>query len=271
MNKRRIVVIIGWLLTGLLMPVHAEESKPYFLGVFPFLSQSQIEPIYSSLTAELSNRLGKPFRYRSSRDMRSFISDIEDEKFEVMFTQPFDYPRVAKAAGYVPLAASSTEFNALFVVRNDSEIKSLQDLKGKTIAALPPIAAVTILGRIELANIGLQEDRDYWFEFTKKHDNCLQLLAIKQVDSCITGDYPLASFRERVFNSLSVIHTSQSIIRPSFFVHNRVLEDERKAIFDVIQKWSLEYEDYQQVRNTIFKAVHDKDFDKVSRILAEIE
>ena len=202
---------------------------------------------------------------------RSFINDIEDAKFDVMFTQPFDYPRVAKAAGYVPLAASSTDFNALFVVRNDSGIKSLDDLKGKTIATLPPIAAVTILGRIELGNIGLEEDRDYWLEFTKKHDNCLQLLAVRQVDACITADYPLARFRGKVFNKLHVVHTSQSIIRPSFFLHNRIREDERKAIFDVIQKWSVEYEDYPQVRNTVFREINDKDFDSVTRILADLE
>ena len=271
MNKPLLTILAGVLAAAMTTQAIAESNKPYLLGVFPFLSQSQLEPIYSSLTGELGKALNKPFFYSSARDMRSFIDDIEDAKFDVMFTQPFDYPRVAKKAGYVPLAASSSAFNALFVVRGDSKIKTLEDLRGKSIATLPPIAAVTILGRLELERVGLKEDKDYWFEFTKKHDNCLQLLTIKQVDACITADYPLSQFRENVFKKLVVIHTSQNIIRPAFFVHERVAENEREAIYSIIEKWSLNYEDYHGVRNAAFRKLSEEDFDEVSKILGSLD
>lgn len=264
-------MLAGVLAAAMSTYVFPETNKPYLLGVFPFLSQSQIEPIYSSLTGELGRELNKPFHYSSARDMRSFIDDIEDAKFDVMFTQPFDYPRVAKEAGYIPLAASSSAFNALFVVRGDSKIKTIEDLRGRSIATLPPIAAVTILGRIELERAGLKEDKDYWFEFTKKHDNCLQLLTIKQVDACITADYPLSQFREQVFKKLVVIHTSQNIIRPAFFVHERIPENERQAIYKIIEKWSLNYEDYHGVRNAAFRKLSEEDFDNVTKILGILE
>jgi hypothetical protein len=74
-----------------------------------------------------------------------------------------------------------------------------------------------------------------------------------------------------VFNKLVVIHTSQNIIRPSFFVHERIQEDEREAIYNIIEQWSLNYEDYHGVRNAAFRRLSEEDFDEVSKILGSLD
>ena len=144
------------------MPVTlaSEDGTPgkLTLGVFPFLQTARLEQLFAPTASRLGEVLDVPVTIRSSSSMQQFRQRIEQQRYDLIFIQPFDYIRFAADAGYVPLASWTFQgtrdhpgkLNALFVVRGDSPIQSLSDLPGKVIVAPPQESAVAILGELEL-------------------------------------------------------------------------------------------------------------------------
>lgn len=212
-------------------------DKPYVFGVFPYLPPRELEKVFAPMAADFSKLLGREVEFVSSTSYEIFAKNIGAQMFDIAFVQPFDYVAAADKFGYVPLATRSEVLKALIVTTRDSAVKSIADLRGKTVSLPPEDAAVSHLTRIHLRKNGLIPGRDVTLSHFRSHMSCLQQVLIESTVACGTAAPALRYFNGRMNVEMRVIGESDAIPHTLFTAHPRVAEADRERLRERILAW----------------------------------
>lgn len=122
--------------------------------------------------APLLERVGKQAGHCYDLVLNKSIPEFEDLVLkgipDFAFMNPYHQVMAHARQGYRPLVADSTPLTGILVVRQDSSVKSMRELNGKTLAFPAPNAfAASLLMRAILARDGIAIQPDY----VKTHNN----------------------------------------------------------------------------------------------------
>lgn len=259
----------------------AGVSHEYVMGVFPFLPPSNLEAIFAPISAELSQAVGKPIRMRMTHSFDLFTNAIAEQKYDIVQMQPFDYLRVGKRSGYIPLVTRSERLYATFSVKSGSPVQGLRDLRGRVVGLPPETAAVSSLAVATLKSEGLRNERDYTLRYFPNHLACLQQLMIGTVASCATSAPAVRLFEAQYGITLNHIGKSYSIPHTMFAVHKRLPAADRAKIKAQLLATTLAGVD-PKLRSlfierdtndprSYFIPVTDRDYDVARQILKQLE
>lgn len=221
-------------------PAWAEEAdakRAYVFGVFPHLSMGQLEKIYAPIAEDFERALGRKVVFRSKSDFRQFATELQQRTYDVAMVQPFDYVAAHDRYGYLPLARRGETLAAQFMVKPDSPLKSIQDLRGKKVGVPPEPAAISHLVKLALTRAGVRPGRDVTIRHFRTHDSCLQQLLIGSIDSCGSAPYPVRFFKSKWKVDLRVLSETFVIPHALFVVHQRVPPNERQILLRTILSW----------------------------------
>ena len=117
--------------------IYAEETLIF--AVHPFLPSSELEKKFNPLVNYLSQQSGLDITLKIGSNYEEHIEYIGSDKVDIAFMGPVSYVKLVNLFGQKPLLAKleingQSFFQGSIIVRNDSGIKSLADLKGKRIA-----------------------------------------------------------------------------------------------------------------------------------------
>lgn len=285
-NAKKTLICICIAATFLIMPINSYAAHDplidgYFMGVFPFLPCSNIEGLFAPIASELSKTAGKPVYLRLTSSYSSFITALQEERFDIVHVHPFDYVQYAQPKGYQPLVSRVEPLYAQFSAKNGSRIKQLRDLKGKRLGTPPPTGAVTYLTKATLLKVGLTPGKDLLLKNFPNHLACLQNLQIGTVDACATSASTLKAFESQLNIKLQRIGRSVSMPHTLFAVHKRVqpsdIEKLKKALlassFSQIDPKlrSLFIESAGTKPGSYFKPAEDRDYNQVRNMLKQME
>lgn len=267
-----LVVVLLVMASGSAWPVNT-GGKNYVLGVFPHLPPRELEKVYAPIAAALGKALGKQVEFGSSSTYERFMENLASETYDIIFTQPFDYIDAADNHGYLPLATRDEPLATIVVVQSGSALKSIHDLRGKTIALPPKVSAVSYLLRGYLENNGLVPGKDVTLIYHRSHVSCLQQVIIGAADACATAAPALRFFTHKMNVTLDIIVETTSIPHTLFAVHPRVSEQDRNKLLSTILSWK-DTKDGKALlsRGKLkpFKAVKDSDYDVVRELSKNI-
>ena len=165
----------------------AEIKGEYSIGVFPFLPPRQLEKVFAPLAKDLGDAINRKIVLRTNTTYHKFAENLDAEKFDIAFVQPFDYIRIADNLGYRPLVTRKNSLKAVLVVKPESPVNSVADMKGKHVAFPPNVAAVSRLMKAHFVNNGLKPGKDVKFSHHRSHVSCMQQVLIGEADACGTA------------------------------------------------------------------------------------
>ena len=234
---RGLVWVMGFLLGLVAVPGWSAEEGGYVMGVFPHLPPRELEKVFSPMASDLSAAVERKIALRSNTTYERFSENLDHEVFDIAFVQPFDYVRVADELGYRPLATRTEKLTAIIVVKQDSAIKGLTDLKGKKIALPPPVSAVSHLVKGYLLEQDLVPGVDVSLSHHRSHVSCMQQVLIGEADACGTASPALRFFQHKMNVTMQVIGESLPIPHTLFAIHPRVPESDRERLRQRILSW----------------------------------
>lgn len=130
-----------------LLSGQAAADKTLILAVHPYLPLSEIEKRFSPLINELSRATGQHVILRISQDNKDLIKKIGTNQVDIAFMEPASVLALERSHGSMPLIGQilihgKPEMHGRFVVRQDSPIKTLDDLRDKRIAFVDPYSTM---------------------------------------------------------------------------------------------------------------------------------
>jgi len=265
----RLLCVIGVASCG----VEASAAdRPYEFGVLPYLPLAKVQELYAPIAADFEAKLGRQVWLSSKSDYALFREALNKGTYDIAFVQPFDYVNAHDKYGYLPLARRSEPLQALIVVRPDSPLKTIRDLKGKIVANPPVDAVVSHLTSLALRNAGIDPDTGVKRDYGKNQFSCMQSVLIGAADACGTAEQALLHFEKekRMKTRFRVLHTTQASPPPLFVVHKRVPKKDRDLLLKTVLGWPTT-EEGRNILNSgyfiPFVPAHDAEYDSVRRYI----
>jgi phosphonate transport system substrate-binding protein len=227
------------------------------------------------LTKYLSETLKRPVTLKLSPNMPAAIDEVSNGSVELAYLTPVAYLK-AHAKGGAQLVVKTVtnrqaSFQLMIVVRQDSPIKRIEDLKGKTFAFGDKAA---ILQRAVVVGAGMPLENLSEYKFIGHYDNIAKGVASGDFDAGILKDTTAKDWQKK---GLRILYSSAPLppynIVASSKVDAKLLKQIRQAFVElniknpahkaVIQALDDEYDG--------FAPTSDAEYDVVRQLIAPFE
>jgi phosphonate transport system substrate-binding protein len=129
---RRFAATVAFMLGGL--PAALAQGPEMVLGVYPYLTPTQVVEQFAPLKEYIAKTLGQPVTMVSAPDFASFIERTRKGEYDVVFTAPHMGRLAEKRDGYARVAQTGYRIVVALVCRKDAPIQGREDLKGRSVA-----------------------------------------------------------------------------------------------------------------------------------------
>lgn len=230
--KHRIILPTYLLVIMLLSSasINAEEKELQFGSVamdIPAIMHKRLKP----LTRYLSTAMQRPVSLRLSPNMGDAIKAVVGGSVDIAYLTPVAYLK-AKEEGDVQLVAKTvtngkSSFQLMIVVKEDSPIKTVQQLAGKSFAFGDEKA---LLQRATVVEAGISLDKFSEYKFIGHYDNIARAVASGDFDAGILKDTMAYAWSGK---GLRILYSSPQLppynIAASKNVDKKTLDALRKA------------------------------------------
>lgn len=263
------------------VPQPAAAEEPLVLGAFPRFAATVVHDALDPLAKYLSVELGREVKLETTKDQNSFAEAIASKRYDIVHFNQLNYVESHEKYGYDVIAINeefgkATVAGAL-VVRKDSGIKNIADLRGKTIVfGGGPKAMIAYIANVALLQRAGLKKGDYKEEFAKSPVNAMTAVFHKQAIAGGTGDIGLkAQAGNEVLDvdELSFLAIGEQLPHLPWAVKTTMNPELAKKIQDALLKVKSSKDGAE-----ILKAAHltnllpakDSDFDPVRKMIKEV-
>jgi len=224
------------------------------------------------LTQYLSQELGRPVTLKLAKDMAGAIRDVANGTVDLAYLTPVAYLQ-SHAMGQTSLVAKTiTEgkgsFKLMIVVRDDSPIKSVQDLQGKKFAFGDRAA---LLQRAVVVGSGIQLESLGKHDFLGHYDNIVRAVMHGEYDAGILKDTMAYKWRGK---GIRILYASEDLppynIAASKNISDKLLAKLKQAFLKLDPK----NPEHMRIIKTLdksydgFAATSDHEYDIVRELIA---
>ncbi len=167
-------------------------------GILPYEDPSRLEPAYKTLAKALEKKLDCPVEVVITEDYAAEVLAMENGKLDVAEFGPLGFVFASERAGAVPLVSfgdaegKPTTYTAGIWVKKDSPVKTLDDLKGHTLAlGSPGSTSGDAFPMSALKDAGI--DKDVRSDYAGGHPEALLALVNGTVDAAQINSQTLES------------------------------------------------------------------------------
>lgn len=257
---RKIIYIICYVVLALAHSLsHAAEKNELSLGLFPYVTSTQLVQFHSPLKNYLAKTLGVEVNIVTAPDFESFMQRTQKGEYDIIFTAPHLGRLAEKRDGYLPLAMTGHHVEGLFLARKDSTINSLADLKDKKVMVAQRISVIFQMVQYTLAQEGFIDGQNISIIETKTHNNALYAPLRDEADVSVTGILLWETLGQEYKEQLKVIGSTSSV--PGFIIlsHPLLPAKMQKKLQKAIFAFENTPEGKAYFENTRFKGFHPID------------
>jgi phosphonate transport system substrate-binding protein len=190
MKKSMQVILMTFVLAMVAATSAGIASAEIKFGMVPRLSPAELHKLYDPLAEYLSKEIGEKVAIVIPKDFNAYNEAVRTGKIDIGFANPLIYVKARAKTNIEPLALSAwkkdgTRLRGVIVVRKDSGITKLQDLKGKKISFVEKDSGAGYIFQMFLmSRAGLDVHKDITvLPFTKRHDTVIMDVYNKTADA----------------------------------------------------------------------------------------
>jgi phosphonate transport system substrate-binding protein len=219
-------------------PLHA-NPPPLIFGVFPNLSAKLLIETYRPMADALQKQLGRPVELYSAPDFKIFVARTRGGEYDILLTAPHLAWLARQDAGYRPLLKYAEPVRGLLIVKDDSPIQGIGQLRGTTLAISDPLAVVVIAMLDRIRSRGLNPGADFTTENAHTHSNAAIRVFNGAAAAAIIGSQPYRHLPPEVNAHLRVIAETPPLSSQMFLTHPRLSDAESLAIRQALQDFAV--------------------------------
>lgn len=246
-------------------------------GLFPLYDAKTMIRLFSPLTLELEEATGCNIQLFSAPDKETFHRRTLENRYDLIWTSNAFYFDAHAVAGWYAILRGTPSFYGILMVRKDSGIENLEDLRGKKIAAISTVSLAGYLFlRNDLADLGLYPGEDYQIDFFERSESIPFMINSGTVDAGVFSEDTLvrSSILGTIRDNLKTIHRSIPI--PQFPV--AVCSDFDPLLVEKIQAalggFSADHTELgrslTELNLTGLEAVSDDDYESFRRLYLKV-
>lgn len=186
------------------------------LGVLPTQPEKTLREMYTPLAQFIEKETGSKVTLVIPKDFDTYAKQAIAGDFDIGFANPNIYIDIKKAVPQVePLAAVSGKLKGVFIVAEDSPIKSIKELKGKKVSFVDTGSAAGYVAQmLELQKVDIKKE-DMTITFAGKPPKVAEAVRDGKADA---GGMPEGVFKTLPFVDMMRV-IGKTIDLPNWPVH----------------------------------------------------
>ena len=242
------------------------------LGIHPLHNPKRLHEIFAPIADYLSKNIdGVQIKIEASRNYATFEKKLYSRKFHFSLPNPFQTLNSLKY-GYNVFAKMSDDenFRGIFLVRKDSNIKSVMDLKGHAVSFPAPTAlAATMMPQYYLQQHGLNVMHDIDIKYVGSQESSIMNVMLGNTKAGATWPPPwraLSKERPVLAKELTVIWQTDFLPNNSLVVRDDIKESTVRQVKKLLlnlhkqpqgKKWlaKMELSKFEEAKNDTYKPV----------------
>lgn len=252
-----------------LISAHATASPtPTFsFGIGPQQSATELAKRWTPILQYLSEKSGIELQFRTGKDIPTFQEQMREGGFDFAYINPYHYLLFRKSAGYSAFAHERDgKLIGVLVVRADSKIRDLSQLRGQTLA-FPSANALAATW------LPLQMLKEQHVEVTPQYvtsmDSVYRSVA-KGLFAAGGGEMrTLGAIDPEVRSQLRVLWTAETLPPFAFAAHPRVPKEAVVRVQKAMQEMALDATGQALLKAVNLKgmqAANDADYDDMRKL-----
>ncbi len=183
------------------IPQYSDEptfiKKTYILGVHPLHNPKRLFEVYQPLVDHINNNIPNiHLKLEASRNYASYNKKLFSGHFDFSLPNPYQTVKSLEH-GYKIFGKMGDDenFRGIILVRKDSDIKTVQDLKGKVVSYPAPTAlAATMMPQYYLHLNGINIQKDLTNQYVGSQESSIMNVYLKKSDAASTWPPPWKAF-----------------------------------------------------------------------------
>ena len=207
-----------------------KKEKPLVMGLVPIANSEKLIEDTAPLHKMLGDEIGRPVEGFIATNYIGIVEALGTGTIDFALIPPFAYILANKKNGTEALLTSINKhdepgYYSVLLVRTDSGIEKVEDLKGKKVAFVDPSSTSGyIFPAVILMDHGINIEQDITYQFAGGHDKALQLLingdvdAIGTYESAVTKfakEFPEVAEKVKVLQKSDLIPGITLVVEPS--------------------------------------------------------
>lgn len=249
-------------------------------AIHPLHNPQKLASAYQPLIDHLNRQLnGTRLELEASRDYAEFERKFRQRSPDFLLSNPWQTLEAGKVGYHVlAMAGEPADFKGLILVRRDSGIEHVGDLRGKAISYPSPTAlAACVMPQWFFHANGLNVTRDLDNRYVGSQESSILNVYLGQTSAGATWPPPWRAFQKahpREAAELRVAWETPDLINNSVMARDDVPEDTiatvRRALLE-LERSTEGREILAGIETARFHPAGDKDYDVVRRFIAEFE
>ncbi|MEQ8186716.1 MAG: phosphate/phosphite/phosphonate ABC transporter substrate-binding protein [Candidatus Eremiobacterota bacterium] len=264
-------------------PASSSNQKPLVLSCIPYASELKLTEGWQCLADYLSAYMGIPVKFEMKKTYKPLIDGLKSGEIDFANTGPLIYVKAHDVAGATPLvkpipvSGKSPFYQSYVIVRKDSGIKTISQLKGKKFAFTDKESASGFLIPVLILSEAGIKDFKFFSDvlYTGDHDSSISAVYNGYADGAGVSNYLFAKGTNERLGDLEVIKKSDPIPTAPIVVRANMPPDVVKKIKDAFlsidpdKKENRYFLDIIQVKSYI--EATDKEYEPIRKAAKAIE
>jgi len=257
------------------------STRPLVLGIFPRRNVKLTYKLFTPMAKYLRQQLGRDVVIESSKSFKQFWQNVKNKRYDIVHFNQYHYIVSHEHHGYDVFAVNKelgqSVISGSLIVRKDSGINSITDLKGKTVLfgggkrAMQSYISATWL----LRQGGLQAE-DYVEKFAVNPPNTIISTYFKRADASGSGDVvmQLDNVRKRIdISQLRFLAKTKPMIHLPWAIQGNLPSELKVKITHLLTNMHNNDEGAEILRLASLDALvpaTDTDFDEHRKIVRDV-
>lgn len=252
------------------------SDNVYTIGVHPLHNPQRLFKIFNPLVQYLSDNIsGVTFELEASRNYAAFDKKLESREFEFSLPNPFQ-TILAIDKGYEVFAkmADDENFRGIILIRKDSNINEISDLKGKAVSYPAPTAlAATMMPQLYIQEHGVDVMTELDNRYVGSQESSIMNVFIGNTSAGATWPPPwLALIKERpeLSEQLEVKWQTAPLVNNSLVARDDVPKDvveQVKKLLLSLHKSAEGRRVLQPIELSKFEEANDQTYDIINEFI----
>jgi len=271
------------IITAIVTSAGGAQEKELKFAVTGAVGSDPSYLLYRELTEYVANKVGRKSVFVSGFNYNQVDNLFLKGQVDVGFLCNTHFGRRSKVVGFQPIAApvitgyGKPKYQQYIIVHQDSNIKSIDDLKGKSVDLADPLSTTTLYAAYML--LTKKETISSYFGkaiYSGSHDMTIELVANKLVDAGFTDGY-IWDYHDNIRSDYSsktkIIHRSVDFTMPPVVVSGSVdkgLKQEIQRILLTMHQVATGREILKKLRIDKFVEVNEDSYQDVVRMYNQV-
>ncbi len=214
-----LALLMGFAASAVAQPT---QQAPLEIGIFPYLSTRALLSTYQPLQQFLEQKLHRRVHLVTAPDMRTFVGRTQEGVYNYVVTAPH-FARLAQMeSGYRPLLRANRNLAGVLLVRKDSSIRNIEQLRGKIVVTPDSLAIISLLGVELFKRNGLIAGKDVIIQSLPTHSAAVVTLQNGAADAAVVSPTAFLQMTPEQRAGLSVIAQTAEVPHVMFLASAKV-------------------------------------------------